>query len=522
VDPARLIVLVFGGTEMKRQLLSILCCAALSMIGAKSATAQTLNLKGRVLDKANMKGVPGATVKVVGASASATTDSEGRFTLTGSLDVHGRFTRIAGEPRIQGGQLFVESIRSGETARIALFNASGESVATADQALKSGWNRIDAFSRGSAGSGNGAAAASIGNRDFVGFARISIGAQTWTKRLLHSGGTASGSWIAVDGMAARGAGAQGSGIGKSGLSKSAAAGQVDVSADKLLKKTVAYASDAADLGDIVLDYPERKTGVGVAPIYGSTVLFDGTKGKTAAAAELQAKWMDWPRYTPSDIKFRIVRDPEFPNDTTGHAALQSCCNTLWGYDDIQAKVGIFSDFQLHVEYIGMGEYDSPFDVAAANPNAADPIASGQPGYINSGVYLASRYEIQIQSWSTDATKIPGNHDMGAVVNDYTPTTNQNKANGVWQSYDITYRGGRFTGTTMTSNPYVSVWWNGVQVHNNRKVNAAASGLSNHSGEEHADTTVYGLKLQSEGRDVRYRNVWIKQLNITNAETNFGY
>ena len=112
--------------------------------------------------------------------------------------------------------------------------------------------------------------------------------------------------------------------------------------------------------------------------------------------------------------------------------------------------------------------------------------------------------------------------MGAIVNDYTPTVNMTKANGVWQAYDITYRDARFNGTTMTSNPYMSVWWNGVQSHNNRVVHAAASGLSNHSGEEFSDPTVYGLKLQSEGRDVRFRNIWIKKLTITDPQTNFGY
>ncbi|GEM_PF-1855003 len=503
---------------MKRLFVAVICCA-----GA-SAMAQTLNLKGRVLDKVNMQGVPGAVVKVVGSTAMATTDSAGRFTLTGSLDVRGRFTRAAAEPYFQGGALFVDALESGQSARVEVFGVSGESLSAAVYPLKSGWNRIDAFS----GNGTSAGNPSAGNRnpsaavrDFVGFARIRSGGNTWVERMLNAGGPVPASLTLAKLAGGSATVGEREGNGSRALAKTAA-GQVDVTADKLVKKTVAYANDASDLGDIVLEYPERKLGVGAGPIYGATVLFDGSKGKTAAAAELQAKWKDWPRFTPSDIKFRIVRDPEFLNDTVNHAALQSCCNTLWGYDDIQATVGIFNDFQVHVEFIGMGEYDTPYDVASPNANAADAIESGKPGYINSGVYLASRYEIQIQSWSTDPTKIPGSHDMGAVVNDYTPVTNQNKPNGVWQAYDITYRGARFTGTTMTSNPYTSVWWNGVQVHNNRKVNAAASGLANHSGEEHADTTLYGLKLQSEGRDVRYRNVWIKQLTIANPETNFGY
>ena len=90
-------------------------------------------------------------------------------------------------------------------------------------------------------------------------------------------------------------------------------------------------------------------------------------------------------------------------------------------------------------------------------------------------------------------------------------SNQNKPNGIWQAYDIIYRNARFKGSNMIANPIMSVWWNGVQVHLNRKLHAAASGLANHSGEEFLDTTLYGLKLQSEGRDVRFRNIWVKEL-----------
>lgn len=481
---------------MKRLLAAALCLSGIA------ASAQSLNLKGRVLDKADMKGVPGAIVMLVGSTASTTTDSAGRFILTESSGIDGSFTRQPSGPYLRNGVLFVEAVMAGLSARVEVFGVSGESLGTVDRKLSAGWNRIDALP--------GA------DEDFLGFARITVGGRTWVKTMLHMGGNVPATWLGGEAPAAFGY------RSPAKVSAAAAAGRIEVTADKLVKKTVAYPNDSSDLGDIVLDYPERKLGVGVAPIYGATVLFDGSKGKTAAAAELQANWKDWPRYTPSDIKFRIVRDPEYPNDTVNHATLQTCCNTLWGYDDIQATVGIYNDFQAHVEFIGMGEYDSTFDIASADPNAGDPSSPGKPGYINSGVYVASRYELQIQSFGTDPAVIPGIHDMGSIVDVYTPLSNRNKPNGVWQAYDITFRGARFDGAAMTADPYMSVWWNGVLIHNNRKVEAGASGLSNHSGEEHGDPVVYGLKLQSEGRDVRYRNIWIKPLTMPSTETNFGY
>ena len=68
---------------------------------------------------------------------------------------------------------------------------------------------------------------------------------------------------------------------------------------------------------------------------------------------------------------------------------------------------------------------------------------------------------------------------------------------------------------------MSVWWNGVQIHLNRRVTGLASGLANHSGEEMNDT-LYGLKLQDEWGDVRFRNIWVKRLKIDSIGTNFGY
>lgn len=465
-------------------------CAAIAAFAA-AAAAQTVNLKGRVLDKADMSGIAGATVKVQGSSLSAVTDSAGRFTLSGSVGMHGPRAAAGREPWFKDGSLFVEAAETGE-ARIELFSASGESLSSVARRVVAGVNRLGPLADA--------------GRDFTGFARIILDGRTWIRRAMQASGPARMEWVGETRSAA--------------LSKGAA-GSVVVTAEKLTPKTVAYANDNADLGDIVMDYPERKLGVGAAPIHGAVVLFDGSKGRAAAAAELQSKWQDWPRFTPSDIKFRIVRDPEHLTDTN-RVALQSCCNTLWGYDDIQAKVGLFEDIQVHVEWMGMGEYDNPFDVAAPNANASDPFASGQKGYINSGVYVASRYEVQIQSFPTDNSKALGNHDMGSIVDDYIATSNQNKANGVWQAYDITFRGARFEGTTMKENPYMSVWWNGTLIHDNRKVNGPAAGLKNHSGEEHQDKALYGLKLQSEGRDVRFRNVWVKRLKLDQAQTKLGY
>jgi hypothetical protein len=211
-----------------------------------------------------------------------------------------------------------------------------------------------------------------------------------------------------------------------------------------------------------------------------------------------------------------VKDPEFPADAN-RVALQSCCNRVWGYDDIQANA-VHGDVQIHVEFNCMGKYD-----ANENPNASDPFASPeQAGYNNSGVYVQSRYEVQIQSWTTTPDIIPNDHAMGSLVDDHAPSKNANKPNGVWQAYDITFRAARYNaGGTRTEHARMSVWWNGVLVHDNREARAPATGLANHSGEE-LNPTLYGLKLQSEGTDVRFRNVWMKGLTLKDPKTDIGF
>jgi hypothetical protein len=467
--------------------ISILCGAA--------AMGQTYSLKGRVLEKVGMKPVPGAVVQISGVAAQAVTDSAGRFNLQAATGISGAVGAVMAAPYIQDGSAFVQAVKPGQSASVELFGLAGARLASKDFTLGAlGWNRLPLPLDGAG--------------DFSGFARISTAGVTYVKRVLDFSGPGS-EWSGDAFPAAR------------GLAKAAApaAGNVEVTAEKLIKKTVPFSADVSDLGDIVLDYPPRKLDVGAPPIYGAKVLFDGSKGKAAAQAELSAKWKDWPRFTPSDIKFKIAKDPQYPDDTN-RVTLQSCCNTSWGYDDIQA-LSVHGDAQIHVEFNGMGEYD-----ATEKTNAGDPIDETpvKPGYYNSGVYLQSRYEVQIRAFSQDPKVIPGNHDIAALVDDFAPTANVNRPNGIWQAFDITFRSARYDATgKKQENARVSIWWNGVQVHNNRDAKAPATGLAanTHSGEE-LDPTLYGLKLQSEGRDVRFRNVWIKDLTIPTAETNFGY
>ena len=117
------------------------------------------------------------------------------------------------------------------------------------------------------------------------------------------------------------------------------------------------------------------------------------------------------------------------------------------------------------------------------------------------------------------------HGMGAVINQTDSPYSAYKGVGVWNAYDITFRAARFADGKMVEKPLVSMFFNGQKVHSNVAIEqvfgGANSGLDggNDGGKGITDVPG-GLKLQCEGHDVRYRNAWIKEVDLKEAETDF--
>jgi hypothetical protein len=271
--------------------------------------------------------------------------------------------------------------------------------------------------------------------------------------------------------------------------------------------------------------------VGAPPPAGAIVLFDGTRGKAAARAELRAKWVDWRDWpnghagenwrtstrNTSPAGFEIAPDPGFPGDTQ-RVTMRTARKTApafdkggrWGYDDIEVRPEYYhGDARIHVEWITMGQYD-PKD--PENPDIAAVYTGDRAAahYSNSGVYVQNRYEVQILS-SPLSAPIKDPHAMGSIVNEFAPASNPGRANGKWQAYDIEFRAARWKNGSLVEPARMTVWWNGVKVHDNRVVKGAATGLQNTSGEP-VDSSRQGLKLQVETGDVRFRNIWMKRMD----------
>ena len=232
-------------------------------------------------------------------------------------------------------------------------------------------------------------------------------------------------------------------------------------------------------------------GVGAKPARGADVLIDGTR-KT-----LDSKWTYWqgPRFSSSlPIKWKVVEDP-VDKGTVVMTDDPAAAGGKYGAADIVTKKA-YRDFRLHVEFL------------VNNPGG------------NSGVYLQNRYEIQIM----DGDKTP--HGMGAVINETPSPYAQYKGIGKWNAYDINFRAARFKNGQKVEPAQVTMYFNGVKVHVNQRISQVWGGPNSgidggNDGGKGVTDVPGGLKLQCEGHDVRYRNVWIKEIDLGDKPTDFN-
>ena len=232
-------------------------------------------------------------------------------------------------------------------------------------------------------------------------------------------------------------------------------------------------------------------GVGLAPIEGAELFLDGTR------AMLDEKWEYWegPRFSSEyPIKWMLVEDQE-----TGDSVLNSndpaAKGGKYGSADIVTKKK-FKDFRAHVEFL----------IAAEGGN--------------SGVYLQNRYEIQVLDGDTTS------HGMGAVINETPSPYHRYNGIGKWNAYDIQFRAARFDENgKLTEKPVVTVYFNGTKAHTNVPISQVWGGENSgldggNDGGKGITDTPGGLKLQAEGHDVLYRNIWIKEMDFETPDTDF--
>lgn len=137
---------------------------------------------------------------------------------------------------------------------------------------------------------------------------------------------------------------------------------------------------------------------------------------------------------------------------------------------------------------------------------------------NSGIYLQGRYEVQLfDSWGV---KNPAFSDIGGIYRNWekepgkiymgkAPLSNPAKAPGLWQKMKIDFRAPRFdaNGNKIANAKFVSVYLNGVKIHDNVEVPLPTGGPI-----ENNEKPKGPLMIQGDHGPVAFRNI---QYQITN-------
>jgi len=164
-----------------------------------------------------------------------------------------------------------------------------------------------------------------------------------------------------------------------------------------------------------------------------------------------------------------------------------------GSGSIQTK-RTFADCQLHLEW-----------------RSPSKIEGDGQGRGNSGVYLQSLYEVQVLDSYNNPTY--SNGQAGAVYKQQIPLVNASRKPGEWQTYDIIYTAPRFNiDSTLKKPAYVTVLHNGVVIQNHAEIKGPTLYIGRPHYAKHPFTLP--LMLQEHGNPVSYRNIWIREINLT--------
>jgi hypothetical protein len=208
-------------------------------------------------------------------------------------------------------------------------------------------------------------------------------------------------------------------------------------------------------------------GNGTQPPSDAIVLFDGKD---------MSEW-DLPENTEWVVKDDIV---------TIMPSKERHAKPVWIFSNKQ-----FGDIQLHVEW------RSPEKVEGEGQRRG-----------NSGVFLPGKYEIQVLDSYENPTYVNG--QCASVYKQISPLVNACRKPGEWQTYDIIYKGPRFTRDGKLQSPaYVTVIHNGVVVQDHAEIKGATKFIG------HPQYAAHPLKqpvgLQDHGDAVSFRNIWLREL-----------
>ncbi|MEN1680362.1 MAG: DUF1080 domain-containing protein [Planctomycetota bacterium] len=152
----------------------------------------------------------------------------------------------------------------------------------------------------------------------------------------------------------------------------------------------------------------------------------------------------------------------------------------------------FGDCQLHLEW-----------------SAPTPAKGTGQGRGNSGVFFLGRYEIQVLDNYENKTYFDG--QAAAIYKQTPPMANACRPPGEWNTYDIFWTAPRFKEDGSLKSPaYMTAMHNGVLVLNHFELLGDTPYHRPPRYKAHAEKGP--ISLQDHGNPVRFRNIWVREIN----------
>ncbi|MDR2039666.1 MAG: DUF1080 domain-containing protein [Bacteroidales bacterium] len=204
---------------------------------------------------------------------------------------------------------------------------------------------------------------------------------------------------------------------------------------------------------------------------------EGTKPPSDAIVLFNGKDLsEWVCQDGTEPKWKIEKD---------------IMTVVGGAKAIQTKK-VFGSCQLHIEW--------------RTPAEVNPKKTGQ-GRGNSGIFLQSRYELQVLDNYDNKTY--SNGQAGSIYKQTAPLVNVCRKPGEWQVYDIIYTAPEFNGKGEVVTPaYITVIQNGVVVQNHTEIKGNTEYIGLPAYKPHGKLPII---LQDHGDAVSFRNIWIRDL-----------
>jgi len=167
-----------------------------------------------------------------------------------------------------------------------------------------------------------------------------------------------------------------------------------------------------------------------------------------------------------------------------------------GTGDIRTRQS-FGDCQLYVEW------------AAPVPVEGEGQQRG-----NSGVFLMAQYEIQVLDSYENPTYADG--QAAAIYGQMPPLVNACLPPGAWQTYQILFRRPRFDSSGQVRRPaFMTIFHNGILVQDHVRLTGPTAHKERPPYTEHPPRLP--LRLQDHGDPVRFKRIWIRDLEPEDSE-----